>query len=163
MNHDLASSVLETQFGLTRVEVVHEDSHSRIVKISAAASDVVLELARSTFNNQTITKYPDLHRRIFAGHAMGKTFAQAGIDFHRVERIVRHQTLPPAVNGLFNSSQPGTVVLVDIFVGAEPSHYAQILEVYHPEVSWPDTQTHPEPDSETVIDELIKAISDALG
>jgi hypothetical protein len=133
----LSSDILERQFGPTEVEILRQDDTTRII-CTKTASGQILELSQVIFKQAGIAGFPDIHREVVAGKSIGKTFAAYGIAFERqVNAACKYgRALPDGFTKRFDTSGPATVVDVSILVGPDDAPYADILEVYSPEVSW---------------------------
>lgn len=133
--YNLASDVLERQFGLCTLTVLQQDESTRFISVENAEGDT-LELARVDFTEKGIQEFADTHNAIVGGKSMGKAFRDEGIEFTRELTLARRQTLPDNLRTRFDLGGLATVMLLDIYVGTQSVRYAQILEVYSPEVNW---------------------------
>lgn len=137
----LSSDILEQQFGETTVEILHQDSKSRIICTKVISTGQVLELSRVVFDPKGAAQFSKIHQTVKTGKSMGKAFKDAGVDFVRQTQSVSIQKLPPNFGKQFGSNKPATVVEVAIFVGTDKVPYARILETYSPFVGWPEPTT----------------------
>jgi hypothetical protein len=139
MSELLSSDILERQFGPTILEVLWQDDATRLIATKVKATGQVLELSQVVFNEPGIAGFPEVHREVVAGKSMGKAFAERAIPFkrqvHAAYRYDQHD-LPGSFSERFGAELPPTVVDVSILVGPDSTPYADILEVYSPEVSW---------------------------
>lgn len=68
---------------------------------------------------------------------MGKAFAARQILFERqIHGTYKSSRLPRNVTERFKASEPATIMTVSILVGPNDTPYADILEIYSPEVLW---------------------------
>ena len=134
----LSSDILEEQFGPTQVDVLLQDDQTRIIRTRVVATGQILEASRVTFDSKGVKAYPKIHKTVVAGQSMGKAFRDTGIAFVRKTESVASQKVPAVFAEQFKNTQPATVVAVTILVGPKKTQYAQILEVYAPEVKWPE-------------------------
>ena len=133
----LSSDVLERQFGPTELEVLHQDSGTRITRTLAADSRQNLELSRVVFTQAGVEQFPGTHRAVIGGMSMGKAFRADSIEFSRREQAAYSYELPASFERFFGRREPATVVSVSILAGPGKTPYAEILEIYGPEVRWP--------------------------
>lgn len=135
----LSSDILEQQFGPTDLHVLQQTDSYRIIQTINRSDKSVLELSFVTFDKTTT--YPAIHQAVRSGTSMGKAFRDANVEFVREIRSVRWSNMSEKLQSYFSSSKPVTIVEVSIFVGTEHIHYCDIIEVYHPSVSWPQPPT----------------------
>jgi hypothetical protein len=135
----LSSDILEQQFGPTDLHVLRQTDTYRIIQTIDRSDKSVLELSFVTFD--TTTAYPAVHKAVRNGTSMGKAFRDANVKFVREIQSVRWSNMPKKLQSYFTSSESVTIVEVSIFVGPEHAHYCDIIEVYHPRVSWPQSPT----------------------
>jgi hypothetical protein len=135
----LSSDILEQQFGPTDLHIVQQTDSYRIIQTIDRSDKSVLELSFVTFD--TATTYPAIHQAVQSGASMGKAFRDGNVPFVREIQSVRWSNMPKKLQSYFSSSEPVTIVEVSIFVGPEHAHYCDIVEVYHPHVSWPQSPT----------------------
>ncbi len=137
MAEKLSSDSLERQFGPTELEVLYqdEDENERIIATKAAKSGQVLELSRVTFLTPGTTAFPVVHRQVKEGMSMGKAFRANGVLFDRHVRGSGRYDAPDVFAGRFGSAGMPTVTDVLVRVGPAGMPYADILEVYSPEVA----------------------------
>jgi para-aminobenzoate synthetase component 1 len=140
---DLSSDVLERQFGLTTVDILHQDGKSRAIRTKVTVSGQVLELSMVEFIKFGVNKFPDVHLDVLSGQSMGKAFKARGIKFTRKIESSYRYALPDSLNRQFGSSKPAWVMNVSILVGPDRTPYARILETYSPEVKWTDLGGRP--------------------
>lgn len=168
-NYALASDVLEGQFDgpctlnvLSQLEVPDEEGLGRnkvvrLVEIKAPSGQVV-ELALTKFKVVTWeelgTELAVTHQKVMNGAPMGKTFREHGIPFVRRVRVVNQRLLPDSFCAYFNTALPATVLILDVYIGEEGLHYAQIMEVYTNEVNWPDAPSPSTAEIDRAIEEL---------
>lgn len=135
----LSSDILENQFGKTSLHILKQTDDYRIIQTISKDDGSILELSFVTFVNATV--YSDIHQRILDGTSMGRAYRDANIPFERSVRSIRHAMIPQEIAQYIPSSHPSTIVEVSIFVGAEKNHYCDIVEIYSPEVHWPQPTT----------------------
>lgn len=135
----LSSDALERQFGgPTELEVLRQDDRERIICTKLSESGKILELSRVIFHPEGAAAFPDIHREVVGGKSMGRAFADNAVGFNRRVRASCRYDRPDMPAGFaerFGSEQPPTVTDVSILVGPGNVLYADILEVYSPEVS----------------------------
>lgn len=141
MSELLSSDILERQFGPTGLEILWQDidGTARIIATRVLATWQVLELSQVAFKEPGLTEFAAIHHEVLAGESMGKAFRQHNVDFTRqVNAAYRYDQhdLPASFTEQFGSSKPATVIDVSIMAGSHNLHYADILEVYSPEVLW---------------------------
>lgn len=134
----LSSDVLESQFGPTRIEILYQNETERIICTKTNADNKILEVSCVKFNHEGVYKFPAIHREIIKGRSMGKAFRDESVLFKRNEKYSCRKELPALFESWFGSTSSATIVAVDILVGAEKTHYATIMELYHPDVQWPN-------------------------
>lgn len=131
----ISSDVLEQQFGTTSLQVIEQGDHERIITTSAESTDAVLEISWVRFKNTNTHR--DIQKRIRAGTSMGKAFRSQNIPFTRKIVVSGKVAAPPFAQNLFQSKAEVTLVEISVYVGLEQTHYADITELYAPEVDWP--------------------------
>lgn len=132
---DLSSDILEAQFGPTGLAVLSHDDRRRV--ISTLAGGRALEFSLVTFDAGGKAEFAGMTHDMAAGMSMGKAFRKRGVPFERQTRGVYAYGMPPGFRGRFGGQGKATVVEVSIIAGRDAAHYADILEVYAPEVDWP--------------------------
>lgn len=134
VEQSLASSMLENQFGDLQMEILLQNEFNRVVRITDARNHSGLEIASVVFEENAQDLYPAVHKKIINGALMGKTFREAGVRFQR--RVVAQGSLilPKQLSSLLAGSGRSCVKELEVFVGAEQSRYASILEIYAPVV-----------------------------
>jgi len=141
MANRLSSDTLEAQFGPVTIAILSQTDQHRIIATRMVATGQVLEYTEVSFDPAGIAAYPQVHQQIRAGTMMGKAFRAAGVDFVRETRSTdRQATLTPEQAKLFGvtATSLGTQVKLDVFVGPHHTHYAHLIELYSPVVTWPD-------------------------
>lgn len=138
-----SSDILESQFGTTTVDVLHQDEHVRVIQTRVVGTDQILEFSSVTFNQQGVNEFADIHESIVGGESMGKAFKAAGVDFVRQTHAVSRLVAPPVFATLFDTDQPAWVVEVAIAAGKNQTPYADILEVYSGLIEWPEPAIEP--------------------
>lgn len=136
MNYRLASDVLEGQFGPCEIEVLYQNDRERLAAIKALTGEV-LELAMTHFDEQGARKFGDAHDAIVAGGAMGKTFRELEIEFHREVRAIGRQALAKSFATFIDTNGPATIIQADIYVGPSRTLYARVTEIFSHRVVWP--------------------------
>jgi hypothetical protein len=136
----LSSDILEHQFGPTELEVLQQDKSQRIIATKAVGSGQILELSQIRFCPEGVGVFTAIHQKILAGSSMGKTFREQGMAFERqVHAVYRceQQDVPAIFSKRFGTSEGRlTVIDVSILAGPHRTPYADILEIYSPEVAW---------------------------
>ena len=140
-SYSLASDVLERQFGPCTLKVLQQNESTRFISVQNSHGDI-LELARTDFILPSTHEFTDVHNAIMGGKSMGKAFRDADIKFTRDLKLVEHRPLPDQLRKHFSQDGFATVMLLDIYVGTQNIHYAQILEVYSPRVHWRQHTQH---------------------
>jgi hypothetical protein len=133
----LSSDALEDQFGPVQLEILYQNKINRIIATKVAGSGQILELSRVSFRSEGTAAFPDIHRKIIAGASMGKAFADSAVPFNRQVRAsyrYDQHSLPVIFTQWFGTPKPPAVTSVSIVVGPDDVPYADILEVYSPEV-----------------------------
>lgn len=133
----LSSDILEAQFGPTRIEVLFQNNDQRVIQ-TLSTSGQVLEISLVDFDPVGTAAYSAVHQLIIQGTSIGKAFQSADILFHRRILSVVQREIPAVLAERFGSQNPASVVRVGIYVGEKNVHYADIFEIYHPEVTWPE-------------------------
>lgn len=151
-----SSDILEERFGPTRLEILRQDEYERIICTKVARSSRVLELSWVAFRPPGTTAFREIHRRVMWGESMGKAFAAAGVEFHREVRVsYRADSGVPAIfRERFGSEAAPTITEVTVKVGPKAVPYADILEVYHPDVPPWETTDGPRQPERAVADRL---------
>ena len=134
MTLSTSSDILEQQFGPTELTILYQTDDYRIICTRVKKTDRLLELSFVSFKQPGAEAYPEVHQSIMAGQSMGKAFQQAGIEFERRTRTISRNFFPDLSQSNGNSS----LLLVSVLVGPDKLPYAEILETYTSEVSWPD-------------------------
>lgn len=137
----ISSDILEDQFGPTTLQILQQDETERLI-CTATSAGQILELSWVRFDPAGIAVFPQVHKAVTAGKSMGKVFRDHNVSFRRCARSIRKcpaDKLPANMSGLFDATGTATVVEVSILAGDSGVPYADILEVYSPEVSWPQT------------------------
>jgi hypothetical protein len=138
MSELLSSDVLERQFGPTRLEVLQQDDSGRIICTEAVETGKVLELSQVAFRQEGVSAFPRIHRRVLAGISMGKAFAETGMPFQRnIHASYRYDQrgLPAIFSERFGTDDPPTITDLLVVVGPDSTPYAEILEIYGPDVN----------------------------
>lgn len=136
MKRVISSDILESQFGPTNIEVIKQDNNSRLIYTKVIATGQILEVSKVQFKTPVLSQFFVIHQEIMTGKSIGKSFRKHNVDFIRQQKSV-HKKFIPAYDAFFGDNRPATVVEVSIFVGPEKVHYADILEIYSPDVQWP--------------------------
>ncbi|HEY5152460.1 MAG TPA: hypothetical protein VII55_00640 [Candidatus Saccharimonadales bacterium] len=142
MSDVLSSDILEKQFGPTEITVLYQDASTRIICTRTVADGRVLELSRAVFMPGT-RDFEKTHRAVLDGLSMGKAFRADGIELRRHVTASYQRSLPAAFEKRFGRGGQATVVAVSILVGPSETHYADIIETYSPDVSWPRLGAQP--------------------
>lgn len=132
----LSSDILEQQFGPTAIDIIYQDSDTRIICTKTINEKKILELSMVEFIKDGVAAFPTVHKAIQAGKSMGKAFRDHSITFTRELKSVQTYALPQKFHQYFSSNKAATVVHVTILVGVEKIPYANILEIYHGDVIW---------------------------
>lgn len=135
----LSSDILEQQFGQTALRIHAQNEQERITTTSQADTGAVLEIAWVRF--KTIDAYPSVHASVLSGISMGKAFQVQGVAFRRKTHIQARVAIPKSIERTFRNKEKATLVEVSIYIGAERIHYADITELYAPDVDWPPSKT----------------------
>lgn len=141
MTARLSSDILEEQFGATTVDILFQDGNKRIIQTRLLSDDRILELSYVQFEPAGIATFPGAHAEVRAGGSMGKVFVKRHIPFFRDSSALFRNPVPEMFQTKFQSQAMALVTNTAIFVGDEKVRYATILEVYHPDVRWPDPET----------------------
>jgi hypothetical protein len=136
----LSSDILEHQFGATHLELLYQSpsQKTRIIQTVASLTGQIVELSLVRFDPEGAASFPEIHKKVSDGESMGKSFKQAAVPFRRNPHSTIQSQLPASFNERFGSNRLATVVELEIFVGEQKSHYADVLETYNPLVQWPD-------------------------
>ncbi len=134
-DNNLASDVLERQFGPTSMDILHQDDSIRVICTKSQKDGQVLEVAGTTFIDAATKQFASAHSTVVGGRPIGKTFKELDIPFVRKIRLMHSQNLPAALYSYFGTAA-ATVMLVDLYVGSEETYYAQSLEIYNPQIHW---------------------------
>ncbi len=134
----LSSDILEQQFGETKIIILKQDEHYRIIQTIVVSTGQVVELSLVTFDSPNLHVFADVHAQVIHGMSIGKAFKQAGVPFTRKTNTITRQVLPDILKRYYPDQEEVTVVDVDILVGNEGVHYCHILELYSSLVEWPD-------------------------
>ena len=153
----LSSDILEQQFGPTKVVILKQNAQYRLINTVVVATGQILELSVVSFIANGAQMYPIVHKNILAGESIGKAFRNAHIEFNRQTINTTKSKLPSKIQKMFKpayartsygetgilgkpsiNSSLVTVVEVSIYVGPQKTHYCDILEIYSPQVVWPD-------------------------
>ncbi len=140
----LSSDILEQQFGPTEIEILHQDKTTRIICTKTTEDQKILELSRVVFVAEGVALHPAVHQDILNGTSMGKAFRSDGTEFNREVRSAQKLSLPSKFTKYFKSEASATVVNVRILVGPNRVPYADIIEVYSPDVAWPSSPQVPD-------------------
>ncbi len=151
MNYRLASDVLEQQFGPCEIEVLYQNEVERLAAIKALTGEV-LELAMTNFDKQGTLAFRDIHEKIAAGAAMGKTFHEMNVIFTRELRAIGRHALSASFAPYIDTSHPSTVIVADIYVGPAKTRYARVAEVFSHKVQWPHSDFQLGKGNEAVLD-----------
>jgi hypothetical protein len=136
MFRGLSSDVLEAQFGPTELEILQQDAETRIICTKVRQTGQILELSHVTFSDEGRVAFPEIHQAVLAGESMGKAFRRADIKFRRVVHSAYTYDIPASLAGQFGSRGQATIVNVSILIDTQ-TLYAKILEIYSPQVHWP--------------------------
>ena len=131
----IASDLLEGQFGKCTLEIIAQDPLTRLVTISLAETSEVLEVAHTTFAKEGIAAFSSIHAKVLDGEFMGKVFKMKGVPFFREVESLTNRAIPKNIARAFGEDD-FTVILVNVYVGFTKIHYAQIIEIYHPKVTF---------------------------
>jgi hypothetical protein len=138
MSELLSSDALEQQFGPLKLEVLQQDPAGRIICNRVAATGQVVELSKVVFRPEGLAAFPGVHQRILQGTSIGATFkAEAGLPFRRdIHASYRYDqgSLPRVFLKYFSSAEPPTVTDLTVLAGPDSVPYADILEVFSPDV-----------------------------
>ncbi len=137
MTDGLSSDVLESQFGPTEIKVLHHDDEIRIIKTQVIATGQILEISFVAFRAPQNEEFEPIRQEIMAGKSLGKAFRDHGVTFTREQQVAQHRELSDYFNKQFASSGQATVVAATLVVGDDSTPYADVLETYSPDVSWP--------------------------
>lgn len=135
MTGTLSSDTLERQFGPTELGVLLQDGTGRVI-CTKTPDGHILELSEVIFRAEGIAAFPNIHREVTGGASMGKAFKARGVAFRRVVHGAYRFSPPTAFSDRFGATKPATVIDVSILVGSGVTPYADILEIYSPEVAW---------------------------
>lgn len=129
----LVSDLLEEQFGSCNIEILSQDERKRLVAVSSAGR--VIEIAYTKFVQNGVKAFPEVHQTIIDGESMGRAFKIKNVDFYREVRLSKIYPVSGLIAGYFgNENQSLRLIVVDIYVGAMKAHYAQITEIFAPDV-----------------------------
>lgn len=163
MSDDLSSDILEGQFGPTELDVLRQDGQVRIIRTRTTGGQL-LELSLVSFKTSPIDGLREAHEDVLAGRSMGKAFRDRGLPFKRQVRAVYEadvSVLPPIFQRTFETSGAATVVNVSILAGPEQMAYADILEVYNPAVSWPQSAGQIDADTSKRLEDFAQLLTDS--
>lgn len=153
MGSVLSSDILETQFGPTAIDVLYQDDTTRIIQTRRASDGHILELSYVLFDPQGVKTFPEVHQKIRDGESMGKAFVDAHVEFVRETTAVFRSHVPSVFQKKFNSTAMPWVTNTTILVGSDSVRYATVLEMFHPDVQWPEEPTgHSWPSTQPMID-----------
>lgn len=141
MTTRLSSDILEEQFGATTVDVLFQDGQRRIIQTRSLSDNRILELSYVQFDLSGTATFLQAHAEVRAGESMGKVFAARNIPFVRDTSAVFRIPVSEVFQTRFQSSAMPLLTNTVVFIGDELVRYATILEMYHPEVQWPDPET----------------------
>lgn len=161
MNYRLASDVLEGQFGPCEIEVLYQDNAERLAAIKTLAGEV-LEIAMTNFDGRGAEEFRDAHEAIIGGGAMGKTFRDLNIPFHREMKAIGKRALAENFTPLIDSSRPGTIIRANIYVGQSKTLYAQVTEVFSHKVKWPVSDFTPTHEDDKAIEAALVSLGSIL-
>jgi hypothetical protein len=136
MTGELSSDVLERQFGETELEVLYQQDDERIIATRTAATGRVLELSHVRFRPEGTARFQDIHEAVRGGTSMGKAFRAEHVAFQRRLRAAYHTGLPSVLAGRFEAGEQATIIDLTVLAGTDHVPYADILEVYAPDVAW---------------------------
>ena len=134
--NNLSSDILENQFGSTYIEVLFQNDRERIICTKTVTKKKILELSCVKFIDDGVQKFSEIHSEIAAGKSMGKAFRDVGVLFVRDQKFAVRQEVPEIFQQRFDSMIPPTISKVQISVGPDHVPYAEILEIYSPDVEW---------------------------
>lgn len=153
MSSQLSSEILEEQFGPTAVDVLFQDDGHRISQTRATKDNRILELSYVMFDPDGTEAFPEIHQQIRDGESIGKAFTEANIAFTRETTAVFRSHVPGVFQDKFASDQMPWITNTTILVGTDSVRYATILEMYHPDVKWPNPVTgHSWPSTQTLVE-----------
>jgi hypothetical protein len=138
MTDELSSDILEKQFGPTQIDVLHHDEEVRFVQTRVKETGQILELSFVGFHAPVVDKFEEIRQEVMNGKSLGKAFRDRGVAFVRQQQVAVRLELPDVFGKKFASSGLVTVVAATIVVGDEQLEYAEVLETYSPDVSWPE-------------------------
>lgn len=138
-----SSDILESQFGKTDIEIIHQDSNQRVICTKAIQSGKILEYSIVQFIKDGIDAFPRIHQEVLSGQSMGKAFTSVGIEFTRNTHDMYKFKLPGNIQKKFGSMLSSNVVDVTIELGPSKIPYARILETYSPDVVFADSNKKP--------------------
>lgn len=153
MSSELSSDILEKQFGQTTVDVLFQDDTHRIIQTRVVNDNRILELSYVTFDPNGTEAFPEIHQQIRDGESMGKAFTQANVAFVRETTAVFRSHVPGVFQDKFGSDQMPWITNTTVLVGPDSVRYATVLEMFHPDVEWPDpTIGHSWPSTQPLVE-----------